>query len=106
MTIDYDLLETMTDYVTVEPKVDQDAYTKPVYGERSEPIRCRIDGQQKLVRDTQGRTVVSTLTIIASRPVDIKVGDRVTLGDGTQPPVLAIDQMPDERGAYYTVIYT
>lgn len=73
----------------------------PIY-EDPEAIPANIVGEVKMVRNVRGEEVVSTQSIFLSGTelgVDTIVHkDRITMPDGRQPPILAIQPFFNERG--------
>lgn len=71
---------------------------------------CYISGEVKMVRDEEGEEKVSTKTVYLDGTEtasnddlelgvgDISTKDRITLPDGTQPPVISIQPYRDEKG--------
>ena len=94
----------MTSTLTIEPWLSQDVYGKATYGPKVS-ISARISEKPTRVLDATGQTVVTGAvawtdagtTVITSK-------DRVTLPDGSQPPVISVQRMPDELGAVFTTL--
>jgi hypothetical protein len=98
-----DLLELLTQTVTVETVTSRDGYGKPVYG-TARTYRARVVGKTRLVRDANGVERVSSETVYADS-TDLMPTDRITLPDGSQPLILSVGSYPDERGAHHQVIF-
>ena len=68
-------------------------YGEPETG--SKEIRVRWEGRRRLVRDNEGREVVSEARVFCTDPV--KPGDELEL-DGRRWPVIAVSTVPDLDG--------
>ena len=68
------------------------------YGEpqtSSKPIKVRWEGKRRLVRDNEGREVVSEARVFCTEAV--KPGDELEF-DGRSWPVIAVSTVPDLGG--------
>ena len=94
----------MTSTITVEPWTGQDVYGKATYG-TAVSIAARISEKPSRVLDSAGQTVVTGATAwtdAANTVITSK--DRVTLPDGSQPPLIAVHRMPDDIGIVLTTL--
>lgn len=69
-------------------------------------LPCFLDGRVKAVRNSLGYEAVSKLTIFLDGTSDaalITVDDRITLPNGTRPPILAVERVYDEYGRLHHV---
>jgi hypothetical protein len=98
-----DLLELLTQTMTVEHVTGRDGYGKPSYGTPA-TYRARVVGKVKMVRTADGSERVSNATVYVAA-TDVLATDRVTLPDGSRPLILSVGSFPDERGAHHQVIY-
>ncbi|WP_207456064.1 hypothetical protein [Azospirillum sp. SYSU D00513] len=99
-----DLADLMPDVVEHAPANGHDVYGAPSYGPAS-TYRARVAYRSRLVRDRNGDTVAARGSAwLAGAPV-VGLDDRVTLPDGTSPPLLAVDRLTDERGATVVKIH-
>ena len=71
----------------------QNEYGEPVTS--SKTIKVRWEGKRRLVRDNQGREVVSEARVFCVEPV--KPGDILEHG-GREWPVIAVTTVPDLSG--------
>lgn len=73
-----------------------------VYGQASylPVIRCfcRVQNQQEIIRDQRGQEIVSKTNIYVDSAVVVGLKDRITLPDGTQPPILQVKSLYDGLG--------
>ncbi len=99
-----DLLALMPHTVTVEPLTGRDDYGRPTYGAAVQ-YRARVVGKQKLVRAADGAERVSATTVYLASAPGVGPEDRITLPDGSRPPILAVSKVPDEKGAHHEVVY-
>ena len=71
-----------------------DDYNKPITSSKSIPVRW--EGKRRLVRDKEGREVVSEARVFCT--ANVKAGDRLEYG-GRQWPVIAVSIVPGLNGA-------
>ena len=102
---EYDFLEMMIDTITLEPLTGADGYSKPTFGPGTQ-LRARVEYRTRLVRTVDNVEAVSTATTILfdAQPVDPM--SRLTLPDGTQPKILAVNNFKDDIGVYNIEIMT
>ena len=106
--------------VTLEFYQERGSYGDIVY-QSPKVYPCRVSGEEKIIRDNQGREAVSKLrvTILGNVPNRVTVGtqdypgldarSRVTLPEGClpqQPPIVQVGRYPDMNGQInHTSIY-
>ena len=105
MPLETQLRKLMLDIITVEPRTGIDPYTQPTYG-AGVAYQCRIEGAVRQIRMADNTVKISNTTIYLAADYGISPMDRVTLPDGTQPPILRADAGDDENGPYIQVLYT
>jgi hypothetical protein len=72
----------------------QNAYGEPAYA--AAVLRPAIvDWTQRLVRTSDGREVLSVLTLVFLEPVTLDIRDKLTLPDGRTAPLLAFKGVVD-----------
>jgi hypothetical protein len=92
--------DVLPDAVTVEPWTGQNPNGGATYGPAVAIARARVVRGSKMFRDDRGQQVLSIATLYAGAS-EVRIGpkDRVTLPDGTQPPILGSPSVyPDESG--------
>lgn len=98
------LAALLADTLTVAPRTGQDGYGVPTYG-TVVSMKARVVYRNRLVRDSEGREAASRITAwVDAGTTVITSTDEVTLPDGTTPPILSVERVPDEEGMYYTRI--
>jgi hypothetical protein len=80
--------------VTVEFWLSQDALGTPTYG-AAVPLRALVEAKTRRVLAPDGREVLATTKVTILTPVTLTVRDRLTLPDGTAPPIVAIEGLVD-----------
>ena len=89
--------------VTVEPHSGRDQYDAPSYGTAQTIANSRVVYRRRWIRRADGTEVMSRgvvwLGAIPSPVIDPEV--RITLPDGSTPPVLDVEELPDEDGAHH-----
>lgn len=99
----------MPDTVTYEPYGSEDAYGAKVYG-TAKTVKARVEQLARLVRDANGREVVSNTRVIL-KPVATDgsaftptVKDRLTLPAGytpQAPPPINVLRVNDDGGLHH-----
>ena len=85
--------------------IGHDRYSQSSYSPDVEYVAF-IENKQRIIRDVAGREVVSNATIYLDRVVRLTLNDRITLEDGSTPPIVSAQTFDDEYGPYVTVVYT
>jgi len=104
MTVEAPLLALMPHTVTVRARTGIDGYGKPSYAAGTS-VRARVSFRPTKVRGADGQDVVARGTAILSEPLDVSPHDRLTLPDGSEPPILASAKVPDAKGFHHTSIF-
>lgn len=105
MTIERDFLELMTQTVAIRPFTGSNDYGEPEHGTAVEHS-ARVVDKQTLVRDKNGREVVSTSQTWLFGAPGVTSDDKITLADGSKPVILTVKSYPDENGAHHQAIFT
>jgi len=109
MSLEPELLALMIDTVTVEPFSTASGAGSSSYS-AAKNWHCRVQEGNKLVRDKEGREVVSTTELLLAPTSDdgtltaIGPNDRITLPAGyavRQPPIIALGRANDEDGVHH-----
>lgn len=95
----------MTQRIILEPLLRRDEYGAGEFGAKA-TYRCRIVGKVKRILNGAGVEVPAMATVYLGSFVEAATPEwRITLEDGSQPPILSVNQFPDERGGHHTVLY-
>lgn len=103
MSIVDDLLDLMTDKVTVEAFLMRDSYGQAAYGSPM-TYAARVNYSNHYVRTAEGEQVVARGYAIINRTDPISTMDRITLADGSTPLILVSNAETDETGPIYVRI--
>jgi hypothetical protein len=103
--LDPQLLELLTQTVTVEPFNVRKGDGSPVFGSPVTYQARVVNSVRSFYHDGQV-DLVNWASIYLNYTPSITSEDRVTLPDGTQPIVQSVNSSPDEFGGYATIIYT
>lgn len=99
------LVSLLTQTITVEPFASRNTYGKPVYG-ASVSYQALWMKKLRQIRDNAGKIIVSRSTVVLDVNPTIGMEDRVTLPDGTTPPIVGIEQCVSDYGdPWVTRIY-
>jgi hypothetical protein len=90
--------------VTLAARSSVDGYGKPTYGAGT-AYQCHIERKTRVVRGIDGQERVSGCAVYLSETAGITPLYRITLPDGTQPTILAVDRFADRNGDYFEVVY-
>lgn len=97
--------DLMKDTVTHYQMSSRDSYGAITYGSGTE-YQSRVVYKRELVRDSNGNQVVSKGVVWFMAYVNINPDqDKITLPDGTSPPILAVERFPDNVGDNHTKLY-
>ena len=66
---------------------------------------ARVALKQRTVVDKTGKVAVSKSQVWFAASVAVALSDRIRLSDGSTPPILAIEHLPDDTGARFTKVY-
>lgn len=92
-----DLVELMGSKVGVELLISRDAYLVPTYGPRKDyPAKITYDSH--VVRGPNGENITANGIIWMAKESPIPTTARITLPDGTTPPILKSAAPADETG--------
>lgn len=102
-----DWLDMMPHSVTYEACLGHDDYGKPLaYDDAvTYSARVRYKSQRVTSRVSGQDTIAAGSVWIAGIIQGISPSDRLTLPDGTQPPILNWEVVPDEAGDHHTKVY-
>jgi hypothetical protein len=100
MAIDSDLLELMSDSVTIYAHSSVDAYGKRTASGSGTTYDCRVIYKNQLMKDNNGREVLSMGRVIVPNALSgITTNAKITLPDGTNPPIISISRLTDETSS-------
>ncbi len=102
-----DFLDFMPDSVTIYAWVSQSVSGVPTYSGTGTAYPCRIELKNHLVIDQQGREVMARGRVILGSAAVIGFKDKITLPSEyvpTNPPIIAVNVVPDEIGNHHTTI--
>lgn len=98
-----DFIRLMTDTITIQHRTGVNANGESQWG-TAIPIRCRVQGTNEETRGKDGMTRHVTGKINLSGVYNVQAEDLLTMPDGTQPPIIAVNQENDERGPLYEIV--
>lgn len=108
MPWDDTFLTVMTSTLTVNrlTGVSTDGYGRPAYSTAALTLRCRVTEKQTLVRSFDGTQEVAKTVCWVRSTSSFSPSDRVTLPDGTTPPLISLNEYRDENSQpHHTVLY-
>ena len=91
--------------ITITPVASRDAYGKITYGTAVTYVNCRVVYKKTLVKGPASEPVLARGVVWLSATLTPDMADKVTLPDGTTPPLLMHETYPDDRGNVYTKLY-
>lgn len=105
--MDAALQELCTQSVTHAAWTGQNANGEPTFGSGT-AYRAQVSGQNRLVWDTSGKQVLSSLRVIFAQYIAINPKDRLTLPSGypvLTPPILAVELWQNDEGQDHTTVH-
>lgn len=101
-----DWLDMMPHTVTTSVATGRDAYGKPTYSAPSAAVRARVVYKSVEVAAGDGEQVMARGEVwLAGYFLSLKTNDRVNLPDGSSPPILSLEHIPDENGGHHTKVF-
>lgn len=103
MPWDAALLDLMPSTLTVTrlSGVSTDGYGIPTYSTSALSRRCRVTEKQTLVRTIEGTQEIAKTVVWCRSTSTFSPSDKITLPDGTVPPLLAVEEYRDESGSLH-----
>lgn len=101
MSWDSDFLELMPHTVVISTRSGHSAYGTATYSTAGSTYRARVVDKPGFLRTSQGEVVETRTVAWVASTGTITVADRVTLPDGTSPPVALVERYADENGTYF-----
>ena len=100
MAFDTDFLDLMPDTlkVNVLKGVSTDGYGTATYSATTQSYRCRVSEKQELVRTFSGDEQLAKTVAWVNSSSTFGPWDKITLPDGTMPPLLNVSDVRDETG--------
>jgi hypothetical protein len=105
MSLEASLQQLMVETVTVAPVTAKDAYGKRTWGTATTFSSCRVQTGNYKVLDSNGQEKVSEGRVYFPNKPTITLNDKITLPDGSTPPILSVDFFGDERGDHHTIVH-
>jgi hypothetical protein len=100
-----DFRDVMADSVAFAAPTSVDAYGRRTMGAAVTYCDCRVQAAVHKVLDASGQERVAYGRVYLPGFPAISVNARMTLPDGSQPPILAVVQVSDEKGPHHTVVH-
>jgi hypothetical protein len=99
-----ELLDLMPHKVRLEPNMGSGLYTTPTLGNPIENVPARVVYEEQKTTDDAGQEVIARGHIHLGGVFGVTTKHRITLPDGTQPPIVRVKKYPDELGDDHEVI--
>ena len=96
--------DLLKETVTISPWVSQDAYGAVTYG-MPVSYKARIGHSNKIFRGAEGQEIVAQAKVWLGATNVVSTKDRITMPDGTTPPIISTERFFDESGPSHTVLY-
>lgn len=105
MAIESLLTDLMVETITIASVSSKDAYGKHTWSAPTSINKCRVQTGSHKVLDTAGQETIAEGKVYVPNHPSVTVNSKLTLPDGTTPPILSVDTFGDERGDHHTVIH-
>jgi hypothetical protein len=103
--IDPELLELLESTVTIASPNARALDGKRAFG-TAVSYRAHVERRNDMIRNASGEEVMAAgRCLLDSYYASIREADRLTLPDGVQPSVVAVEHSYDSNGPYQTVVY-
>jgi hypothetical protein len=100
------IADLMRDTIHHTPAAGYTGSGMPIFVEGSEVAhRARVARKQRTVVSKSGSIAVSQSQVWIAGLVVLDFSDRIRLPDGSTPPILAFEHLPDDEGTAYTKVY-
>jgi hypothetical protein len=98
---DSDFLDLMPHSVVVSTRTGHSAYGTASFSADGSTYRARVLTKPGFVRGPQGENVAFHTIVWVASTGAIDISSRLTLPDGTTPPIVGLERVPDEDGTYH-----
>lgn len=106
MAIEAQFADLMPDTIIVTPSTGNDAYGKWTYvGAVPVTFKGRIENKSTVLKDPSGNEIVTTGHVYLFGVSAAKIGDLLTLPDGSTPVLLSVNTNSDGTSAHHTVLF-
>jgi hypothetical protein len=100
-----DWADMMGDTVTVASVSTRDAYGKPTFSPARSYVARVVYKQTRIVNRTNGQDAIATGVVWLGGTPTLTIESRLTLPDGSTPPIMNWETFPDEEGLHHTKVY-
>lgn len=104
MTWDPDFEELMDETVLLETVLTRDARSRPLTFAGPVAYPAHIERAEDVITDEAGPVWQRAATIFLGGAPDVTQDDRLTLPDGSQPPIERVTRQRDEDGGHHTAV--
>ncbi len=105
MSLERDFLKLAPQTVTIAPLSTTTLYGAPSYG-TAVSYSASVQRRAQLVAGPDGREVTSrTQVFVMSSSASVSEQDRLTLGDGTTPRIIAVETWADDQGQHSVTVH-
>lgn len=101
MSLESDFRDLCAQSVTVRTRSGRNSDGSDTFSTAASTYRARVVGSKKWVRDSLGNVVQASQEVWILSTGTIAQDSRITLPDGTSPPVLQIATFPDGDGTHH-----
>ena len=105
MSLEREYLDLMPSTVLVSTSTAYTAYGSPAWSTVTRRYRARITFSASETRDSNGNRVTANSVLWMASTGTIRPTDRVTLPDGSTPPIIRVERVTDEIGVHHTKVY-
>ena len=105
MAILTDFADLLPHPISWEQRSSVDAYGTPTYSS-AQSFNSRVDFRRRSFVNPLGQLIGTTGSIVVGGTPIIQPGDRITLPNGAQPPILDASVVDDENGVPYCTLVT
>ena len=96
-----DFDDVMTQTVTVKTLASRNSDGSAAYSTATSTFAARVVNTNRQIRDASGNVVMGQYDVWIASTGTIAANSKITLPDGTAPPILLVHAYPDENGSHY-----
>lgn len=106
MSFSTSLLELMPSTVKVSTRTTHNNYGEASFATTTSSYRARVVSKPGYLRTAEGEEIsyAHIAWIRSTGAVSITASDRITLPDGSTPPVVGVERYPDQDGAHHVKV--
>ena len=87
--------------VTISTRSGHSNYGEPAWSTSGSTYRARVVLKPAFLRGRTNEVIEASGFVWIASTANIDLSDRITLPDGTSPPIVGLERYPDEEGTFF-----